>query len=585
VGAKVSQVAAFPVNAIGTGALSYQWRLDGAPLPGDDPHFIGVQSDLLTVSPLLYAHEGGYDVIVTDECGPLNAVTSKVAKLTIKPGPQWVLRTTNGPAARTGPAMAYDTKRHVTVLFGGAIPDDAGQLYPLNDLWEWNGARWARRMTNSPTAGWIKDQNGRWHPDYTGNQPTPRFEHAMAYDSRQGRVVLFAGRSLDPSGFDTALNEVWEWDGTRWYFRTTGGTNGPASHFGHVMAYDSDRGVAVMYGGFDLADQGILWEWNGNSWTRFAPADGPLVSDSQDEGAMAYDSFHRVTFFGPGTTGSPPFFLNNFWNWDGAKWFNRGAGFSLTIVSPRDGAMVFDSYRRRSIYFGGISFTGAASDLTASWDDAGWSLLATAPDTPPPSARFNHATAYDSLRHAVVMLGGETDPFAQPPHKLAANSTWELIAVDTPLINDQPASQYRPSGDTAIFSVSAVGPPGTTLTYQWYHDDQLIGDDSGGHIVGLGTPALKILKVTAADAGTYRAVVAGDCGETTTWPATLTLEPKLQVFTAADTSTLIWSDPSVVLEQAHAITGPWTPVPGAASPFDIARVGPGNFFRLRPTSP
>jgi hypothetical protein len=242
--------------------------------------------------------------------------------------------------------------------------------------------------------------------------------------------------------------------------------------------------------------------------------------------------------------------------------------------------MVFDSYRRRQVYFGGNPWGGnGATNTTAFWNGSDWAFLNNAPDAPPPSVRFNHAAAYDSLRHATVIFGGETDRFT---HSLAPSDTWELVAVDTPLINEQPASQYRRPGDAAVFHVSAVGPPGSALSYQWYHNDQPITDDHAGNIIGLGTAILALQSTTTTDGGTYHVEVAGDCGKTQSLLARLTFEPKLQIFTASDTTTLIWSDPSVILEQADTLSGPWFVVPGATSPFNPANVGPVKFFRVRP---
>jgi hypothetical protein len=50
------------------------------------------------------------------------------AKLILTPGLQWVLRTTNDPSARISAAMAYDTKRGLSVLFGGLGLDP---IYPI----------------------------------------------------------------------------------------------------------------------------------------------------------------------------------------------------------------------------------------------------------------------------------------------------------------------------------------------------------------------------------------------------------------------------------------------------------------------
>jgi hypothetical protein len=117
--ADVCGAANFSASAVGVGSLHYQWRLDGAPLPDAYP-FQGVTTTNLTIQNALYGYEGYYDVLVTDDCGPVNAVSSNPAKLTVLPGPQWVLRATNGPAPRAAARMAFDSSRNVSVMFGGA---------------------------------------------------------------------------------------------------------------------------------------------------------------------------------------------------------------------------------------------------------------------------------------------------------------------------------------------------------------------------------------------------------------------------------------------------------------------------------
>ena len=121
--------------------------------------------------------------------------------------------------------------------------------------------------------------------------PGPRIAHAMAYDSRRGVTVLFGGST---SGF-SLLGDTWEWDGTTWTQRMV---LGPGPRFRHAMAYDSRRGVTVLFGGvgrlFYLND---TWEWDGTTWTQRTPA----LSPSPRYAPMAYDTARGVTvLFGGG---------------------------------------------------------------------------------------------------------------------------------------------------------------------------------------------------------------------------------------------------------------------------------------------
>ncbi len=118
------------------------------------------------------------------------------------------------------------------------------------------------------------------------------------------------------------------------------------------MAYDSARGVTVLYGG----DLGDTWEWNGaiGSWTQRSTT-GP---EPRSGHAMAYDSARGVTvLFGGGPSGG---YLADTWEWDGTTgiWTQR----STTGPSPRRyHAMVYDGARGVTVLFGGF-YSGNLDD-------------------------------------------------------------------------------------------------------------------------------------------------------------------------------------------------------------------------------
>jgi hypothetical protein len=300
---------------------------------------------------------------------------------------------------------------------------------------------------------------------------------------------------------------------------------------------------------------------------------------------MAYDSFRHVTFYGPVWDGLS---FAGWWfsNWNGTDWSAPELGqiavqpSGVPYDAPSYARMVFDSYKRRDVYFGGgaVPFL-VATNVTALWDGHDWTLTAT--NAPLPSPRLRHAMAYDSTRHATVMLGGET--LGNSSFQVVGNETWELLEFDTPLINEQPASQYRPAGATAFFNVNAMGSAGATLSYTWHHGLAILTD--GRRYSGTASPTLRVTSISQADEGSYSVDVSSDCGTITSLPAFLTLNPGLQAFSGGGVITLVWGDPSAVLEQAPAITGPWSAVPGATSPFVISASGRAAFYRLRPNGP
>ncbi len=151
-----------------------------------------------------------------------------------------------------------------------------------------------------------------------------------------------------------------------------------------------------------------------------------------------------------------------------------------------------------------------------------------------------------------------------------------LPGDDCPVITGQPVGQSRQPGETAVFTVTAVG--AGVLRYQWFKNDQAMAD--GGNISGTQTATLTIGPVKVGDAGQYFVRVSNACGTTPSSAAILALSAKLQAVVSASTLTLSWTALNVVLEQADSIIGPWTPVPGATSPFSPTALGSTKFFRL-----
>lgn len=59
-------------------------------------------------------------------------------------GEGWRQAAAAGPPPRSGHAMAYDAGRRRVVLYGGGS-FDGRTVTRHEDLWEWDGARWAGR--------------------------------------------------------------------------------------------------------------------------------------------------------------------------------------------------------------------------------------------------------------------------------------------------------------------------------------------------------------------------------------------------------------------------------------------------------
>jgi hypothetical protein len=115
---------------------------------------------------------------------------------------------------------------------------------------------------------------------------------------------------------------------------------------------------------------------------------------------MAFDSARGVTVLFGGYDGSP---YGDTWEWNGAVWLLRAA----TGPSPRsDFAMSYDARRGATVLFGGANEVSVGSADTWEWNGASWSLRAVGG----PSSRSGHSMTYDTGRGTTVLFGGNSDP-------------------------------------------------------------------------------------------------------------------------------------------------------------------------------
>jgi len=232
-------------------------------------------------------------------------------------GTAWTLRTVFGAPPRKVHAMAFDSSRAKTVLFGGTNDDGY-----LGDTWEWDGNSWMDRGTTGPSA---------------------RYSHAMAYDSNRGKTVLFGG--YNPTGL--WLSDTWEWDGVSWTNRMV---SGPSARNAHAMAYDASRGVTVLFGGVGSAPEplGDTWEWDGFTWEQRSVS-GPTPRVYH---AMTVDHNRGITIlFGGASDTIGTSLLGDTWEWNGSVWAMIHENGPSPRVSP---AMAFAIDRTETVLFGGF---------------------------------------------------------------------------------------------------------------------------------------------------------------------------------------------------------------------------------------
>ncbi len=163
------------------------------------------------------------------------------------------------PSTRSSFSMVYDDAEMKTILFGGWSKATSAHL---NDLWAYDYA------ANTWTA-----------ITSTGEAPPARGGHSMAYDQALDKIVLFGG--TDSS---TYFNDTWILDvATSTWSQVSATGDVPSARAGHRMAYDPTTGAIVMFGGWDgTAYYNDTWTFDvaTSTWTSLDLIGSPTARDS-----------------------------------------------------------------------------------------------------------------------------------------------------------------------------------------------------------------------------------------------------------------------------------------------------------------
>lgn len=208
-----------------------------------------------------------------------------------------------------------------------------------------------------------------------------------------------------------------------------------------AVAHNTVAHQFILFGGVNNGDAGPFlndtWVWSEQGWKEKRPATRP---DPRYEAAMAYDSARQeVVLFGgmekqgrrtvstpwailetiPSPSG--PVRIVNYrdtWVWDGANWKQRIPAQAPSARSEH--AMAYDAARKQVVLFGGISAEGKLLNDTWVWDGMNWKKMNPA-NIPP--ARYRQAMAYDLNHRQIVMFGG-MDSSGFKIGRYAFNDTW-----------------------------------------------------------------------------------------------------------------------------------------------------------------
>jgi hypothetical protein len=396
----------------------------------------------------------------------------------------------SNPSPRTLARLVWDTPNNVGILFGGIGPfDGATSLqHDSAETWLWNGSRWLQR--------------------FPATSPSARAVHAMVYDTKRNRPVLFGGRQSpsEAGGDPTFLNDTWVYENDTW--RPIDSVEKPPVRQTGAMTYDRVRDKVVLYGGNILSEDGTTfvarydtWEFDGAQWQEIIH-EGPKVAKP----IITYDATRNETIMvGLNDTGTTR-----------VMYRYVPADKTWTAVTPEklptcvnDGHLVFQEHTGRLLFLGGICPTDTPTLEEAwEWDGTNWSKL-----TIGGFARGSgQAVAYDPLRHEVVMFGGT----AALGSVLASstNIIEDGVWVIPPIISyrPQPRSQAGFQTDVATNTIWMFG--GLDETSTFYHTD-IWGYRNGQWFANNQGPSACDGPLSAFDSDRGRLVVT--CGGTDTW--------------------------------------------------------------------
>jgi hypothetical protein len=320
--------------------------------------------------------------------------------------PAWSALAPTGtpPSPRLGASALYDRVRKQIVLFAGG--------------------------TGAPNSNetWVLSLNGTpsWTLASIAAKPQGRQFHTAVIDPIGDRMLVFGGSSgpvlSDAWALPLAPNSVWRpFSGTR--------------RKGHTAVLDVSRNRMLVFGGEDATQLNDVWELalgNPPQWTRLNPSGTP-PSPRALHGAI-YDGKRdrMIVFGGRGTTPT-----NDVWelSFSGeVAW--RPVPAVGTPPAPRlDPVVVYDTYRRRMLVFGGADATGVYNDVWALSlsGTPTWTLITTTGTVP--TARAGSQAIYDPLRDRLIVHGGYNKNY------IAQSDLYALSLSGTPAW-----TQLSPSG-------------------------------------------------------------------------------------------------------------------------------------------
>jgi hypothetical protein len=276
--------------------------------------------------------------------------------------------------------MAYDAADNETVLLS---PGPLGSSNASGETWIYGAGSWT---LNPPSAS---------------PQPSARTQGAMAYDAKDGYVLLFGGTSARPHG-PYLLNDTWKFQGGSWTLLHP--AHNPGGRYDAVATYDAKDGYLLMVGGQGYSAAGLAWAWNGTDWAPVTSTGAVPPSVGYVDYRIAYDAADGYVVVTQAANESCVGVTGNCfrtWSFAGGTWADLTKTSSLPppVISY---SIAWDAADKVVVLFGG-SVSGSLYNQT--WEFAGgvWTRVGA---NPAPYPRYEPALTYDGGDGYLLLFGG-----------------------------------------------------------------------------------------------------------------------------------------------------------------------------------
>lgn len=280
--------------------------------------------------------------------------------------------------------------------------------------------------------------------------PSDRASAPMAYDSANRDLIIFGGE-LGSNGF--AGNDTWAYSNGSWRNVTRGIAPPPTD--GASLAYDSNDGYLVLFGGFEeyIGSTGRIagwinqtWIFQGGNWKNITR---PVAPPASYDGGMTYDSKDRaiVWFGGCRSSTCAPAGSNYTWEFAHGAWRNVTKG--PAPPSRSSAGFVYDTAGGYVLLFGGYSARGFSLNDTWTFSKGVWTNITGAVA---PSPRYLALVAYDNASHSVVLYGGDVAVGTPFDTWIFSKGAWSAITPSpNPTHTANVAFVYYPPAKECIF--------------------------------------------------------------------------------------------------------------------------------------